>query len=98
MFAKDDATREVSVKHPAYNTFGASINKITMTTFEKRETVGGQAQQLLDNYRARFERGGEDKEALIDDIEKHLGDSVEKILLINAILNSDHGRESEANR
>lgn len=57
-----------------------------MNTFSKRETIGGHAQALLEALRARFEQGNEDKEALISEIHQQLGDSVEKLLLIKAIL------------
>ncbi|MGE8629125.1 restriction system-associated AAA family ATPase [Achromobacter denitrificans] len=96
VFAKDKASGKVSISHPPYNTLGASINKITMNTFGKRETVGGHAKALLDALRARFEQGTEDKEALITEIHQQLGDSVEKVLLIKAILDSaqsDNGEE-----
>lgn len=86
VFDRNDVTREISISNPQYNTLGASINKITMSTFVKRETIGGRAQKLLEDFRRRFEQGGEDKEGLIDEIHSTLGDSVEKILLINAIL------------
>lgn len=89
VFAKDKASGMVSIRHPDYNTLGASINKITMSTFGKRETIGGHAQALLDALRARFEQGTEDKEALITEIHQQLGDSVEKVLLIKAILDGD---------
>jgi len=84
-FEKDPETRHVKITHPEYNTFGASINKITMKTFNKRETIGGNAQLLMDSLRARFEQG-EEPTALIDELNRELGDSVEKILLINAML------------
>lgn len=96
VFAKDKASGKVSISHPPYNTLGASINKITMNTFGKRETVGGHAKALLDALRARFEQGTEDKEALITEIHQQLGGSVEKVLLIKAILDSaqsDNGEE-----
>jgi restriction system-associated AAA family ATPase len=86
VFAKNEAGGAVSISHPDYNTLGASINKITMKTFGKRETIGGHAQELLEGFRARFEQG-ENAEALISQIHAQLGDSVEKVLLINAILN-----------
>jgi len=85
VFKKTDGT--VKISNPEYNTFGASINKITMTTFEKSTTIGGHAQQILEKLRSRFE-AGEDKEQLIDDINRQLGDSVEKVLLIKTILDS----------
>jgi len=96
VFAKDKATGAVSISHPDYNTLGASINKITMNTFGKRETIGGHAQALLEALRARFEQGTEDKESLITEIHQQLGDSVEKVLLIKAILDGDQPGNGEA--
>lgn len=96
MFAKDKASGVVSIRHPDYNTLGASINKITMNTFDKRETIGGHAQALLDALRARFEQGVDDKEALITEIHQQLGDSVEKLLLIKAVLGIDLQGNGEA--
>lgn len=96
VFAKDKSSGEVSISHPPYNTLGASINKITMSTFGKRETIGGHAQALLDALRARFEQGTEDKEGLITEIHQRLGDSVEKVLLIKAILDADRPSNGEA--
>ncbi|MBB4130428.1 restriction system-associated AAA family ATPase [Xanthomonas sp. 3075] len=98
VFAKDKTSGAVIIRHPDYNTLGASINKITMNTFDKRETIGGHAQALLEGFRARFKRGGEDKEALITEIHQKLGDSVEKVLLINAILDGDQPSNGEAQR
>lgn len=96
VFAKDATSGAVSISHPGYNTLGASINKITMSTFGKRETIGGHAQALMNALRERFEQGGEDKEALITAIYQQLGDSVEKVLLIKAILDSDQQGDGEA--
>lgn len=96
VFAKDTASGEVSISKPNYNTLGASINKITMTTFGKRETIGGHAQALLEAMRARFEQGTEEKESLITEIHQRLGDSVEKVLLIKAILDGDQPKNGEA--
>lgn len=95
VFAKDQASGEVSISQPNYNTLGASINKITMNTFGKRETIGGHAQELLDKLRKRFEERHEDKETLITEINQQLGDSVEKLLLIKTILDSDQPTNKE---
>jgi restriction system-associated AAA family ATPase len=81
------ANNIVSVSKPDYNTFGASINKITMNTFGKRETIGGHAQTILKGLRKRFE-DGDDKEQLLTEINRELGDSVEKVLFIQTILDS----------
>lgn len=89
VFSKDKDTGKVRVTQPEYNTLGASINKITMSTFDKYETIGGYAQTLLDALRTRFDRGDEDKEELIMEIQQQFGDSVEKLLLIQGILDSN---------
>jgi len=85
VFKKADGV--VTVTTPEYNTLGASINKITMNIFGKRETIGGHAQSILEDLRKRFKEG-EDKEKIIEEINLKLGDSVEKILLIKTILDS----------
>lgn len=85
VFNKDNDSGAVSIINPDYNTLGASINKITMTTFDKRETIGGHAQSILEDLRQRF-TDGEDKEQLIAEINQQLGDSVERVLLIKSIL------------
>ncbi|MCF5165150.1 restriction system-associated AAA family ATPase [Pseudomonas congelans] len=91
VFKKEWSTGDISISHPEYNTLGASINKITMSTFGKYETIGGRAQSILDGLRERFEQG-DDKNELISEIHQKLGDSVEKVLLITAILDeADYG-------
>ncbi len=77
----------VTVEKPKYKTFGASINKITMNTFNKRETIGGRAQEILEDFRKDFKKGA-DKDQLIKEINLRLGESVEKMLLIKTILDS----------
>ena len=96
---KETSTGMVSVNRPEYNTLGASINKITIKTFGKRETIGGFAEQKLNALKDRFEtlkKTGTDaeKNALIDEIELQLGDSVEKMLLIKTILDSMEGNDA----
>jgi restriction system-associated AAA family ATPase len=95
VFKKDKASSTVSISQPDYNTLGASINKITMSTFGKRETIGAHAQAMLEALRGRFEQGGENKEELIAEIQQQLGDSVEKVLLIKTILDSNEQGDGE---
>ncbi|MEL6764389.1 MAG: restriction system-associated AAA family ATPase, partial [Cyanobacteria bacterium J06607_6] len=71
VFHKTDGT--VSISHPEYNTLGASINKITMNTFDKRETIGGHAQRKLEGFRLRSNNADEDKDQLINEINQQLG-------------------------
>lgn len=92
VFKKDKELGTVSISKPDYNTLGASINKITMNTFDKRETIGGHAQVILEKFRARSMNENEDKEQLITEISQQLGDSVEKVLLIKTILDSMEAR------
>ncbi|WP_313593304.1 restriction system-associated AAA family ATPase [Agrobacterium cavarae] len=98
VFVKDQQRGDIRISHPNYNTLGASINKITMNTFGKRETIGGHAQALLDEMRARFERGEEDKDALVAEIQQQLGESVEKMLLVKAILDRTQDSKGEEQR
>jgi restriction system-associated AAA family ATPase len=93
VFNKDKEKSEVTVSNPEYNTLGASINKITMATFDKRETIGGLAQSLLNDFKASSEQQETDKNQLIKDINNKLGDSVEKVLLIKTILDSMEGND-----
>ncbi len=85
-FEKDPESNAVKVSNPEYQTLGASINKITMLSFEKRETIGGRAMMLIEDFRERAKLHSEDKDALIQEINDTLGDSVEKVLLIKSIL------------
>ncbi|MBF0405864.1 MAG: restriction system-associated AAA family ATPase [Candidatus Riflebacteria bacterium] len=76
---------KVEVTRPEYNTLGASINKITMKSFDKRETIGGVAQHILQDLQTRLDKG-EDKEDILCEADRLLGDSVEKIFFIKTIL------------
>ena len=87
LFDKDVENKTVGVSRPDYNTLGASINKITMMSFGKTETIGGYAEKELNGIKSRFE-AGESKEALLDEINDVLGDSVEKTLFIKKVLAS----------
>ncbi len=91
VFEKNE--QNVSVSNPEYNTLGASINQITMATFDKRETIGGLAQSLLNDFKVKSEKQDVDKKQLVKDINNKLGDSVEKVLLIKTILDSMEGSQ-----
>lgn len=84
VFDKEADTGAVGIHHPEFNTLGASINKITMTTFGQGDTVGGVARTKLDALRKRC-KAGEDVDVLLEELENTLGDSVEKILLAKAM-------------
>lgn len=85
VFKKDDRTRIVTADRPGFNTFGASVNQITLKVFEKHETIGGFANAVYDRLYERLEKG-EDPDALIQIANEELGDSVEKIMFVNKAL------------
>lgn len=93
VFDKHKDTGHIRISHPDYNTLGASVNRITIETFEKRETIGGHAERLLNAYREEFRAGGADPDDLIRRIDRRLGDSVEKMLLMKTIEGS--GKETD---
>jgi restriction system-associated AAA family ATPase len=80
-------SKTVEITRPDYNTLGASINKITMKTFGKTETIGEYAEKHLNEIKERFEDGAA-KQEIIDEVNNLLGDSVEKVLFIKSVLDS----------
>jgi len=91
VFKKENET--VSVTRPDYNTLGASINKITMKTFDKKETIGGHAEAILNTLKERF-RAGEDRYILLEELNQKLGDSIEKVLFTKTLLDSMEKNEN----
>ncbi len=85
VFEKDE-NGVVGCTRPNFNTFGASVNKITMEVFEKIDTIGDYANSRFDIFRKRFEEG-EDIDTLIKEVDSTFGDSMEKILFIKNLLN-----------
>jgi len=77
--------KNLEIKRPDYNTLGASINKITMKTFGKTETIGEYAEKHLNEIKDKFEAGAA-KQEIIDEVNNLLGDSVEKVLFIKTVL------------
>jgi predicted ATPase len=84
VFRKNEITGEVKVETPGFNTFGASINHITIDLFDRADTIGDYSNETIQRFENRFNRG-ENKDALIQEINRSLGDSVEKTILINRI-------------
>jgi len=83
-FEKDPATQQIKASRPEYKTLGTSINKITMETFDRSETIGDYAQARLNEFKKRFAEG-ESADLLLEEIEATLGDSVEKILFMKEL-------------
>jgi restriction system-associated AAA family ATPase len=90
VFEKDE-NGKVGWHNPDFNTFGASVNAITIKIFGQKESIGDYAGLKLNGIRGRLV-AGEDPETLINEVNDVLGDSVEKILFINQALNRKEGK------
>lgn len=89
VFAKDKTSGAVSISHPDYNTLGASINKITYETFEKRETIGEIARQELESL-LLDPMAETDPLGLARKIMDSVGDSIERTLAVHTLLDKNH--------
>lgn len=83
VFRKDEETNKVTCERPGFKTYGASVNQINISIFDKIETIGGMAQDEIDGLYQRLE-DGEEKEKLIGETDK-LGDSIEKTLFLSKV-------------
>jgi restriction system-associated AAA family ATPase len=69
--------------NPNFNTFGASVNQITMELFNRIDTIGDYSNNELEKYYEKLK--GENADALIREINSKFGDSVEKTIIINKL-------------
>jgi len=63
------------------------VNKITLRIFNKPDTIGEFANNKIEELRKEFEKGA-NKEAFIERVKQQIGESVERVLFINEILDS----------
>ncbi len=87
VFEKHSETKIVTCKSPDFQTLGTSVNKITLRVFNKPDTIGAYANSRIETLRKELSNNY-DKEALILRVKKEIGESVERVLLINEILES----------
>lgn len=85
VFKKDKASGTISISQPDYNTLGASINKITMETFHKQETIGHRANQILQDLLSD-PAAQNNPHALARRIMETVGDSIERTFAVQAVL------------
>jgi len=90
VFEKDEKG-VVECTRPNFNTFGASVNKITMEVFEKIDTIGDFANSRFEIFRERFDKG-EDVDVIIKEVDRTFGDSMEKILFIKNLLKKQENK------
>jgi restriction system-associated AAA family ATPase len=79
------------------NTFGSSVNLITYKIFGKQETISDTALRKIEDYRKMYREGGRLDE-VIGKIDYDLGDSVEKTMLINYLLDLDKTRKAKSKK
>jgi len=85
VFKKDKKTGVVIVNRPGFNTFGASVNQITIQLFNRVDTIGDLANEKVLEFEKRIQTD-EDLETLKVDIFNTLGDSIERTILINQLI------------
>jgi restriction system-associated AAA family ATPase len=85
-----DKDGKVEWYNPEFNTFGASVNAITIKVFGRKETIGDYALSKLEALKQQLD-DGISPDTLIDKAGKELGDSVEKVLFINQALDKKPG-------
>ncbi|MGB3590310.1 MAG: restriction system-associated AAA family ATPase [Nonlabens sp.] len=91
LFRKNKTSGKVmKPMRPDFNTLGTSVNKIGIRLYDMPNTIGEYAQSLVKKYEDKFDCYMSDKEknALLKEIYENLGESVERVILINKILKS----------
>lgn len=86
VFTKDLETCQVTWERPEFETFGASATLITNEVFDRIETIGGFANEELKKIEAKSGEPGADPLQIARELDRSLGDSIEKTLAITRIL------------
>ena len=68
--------------------FGAITNKINMTIFGRRETIGDLAINKLKDLKREFDESEQTIDEAVEVVDRCLGDSIEKHLYPKHVLNS----------
>jgi restriction system-associated AAA family ATPase len=74
-------------RKPDFNTYGASINLISLKVFGKKETIAEGAMNRLRELRTEVENGIKTVEEAQKASQEELGDSVEKMIFMDTIKN-----------
>lgn len=86
IFQRDPQTGEVKQPwHPDFNTYGASATLLTAKVYGKTETIAGLATSQMKKIRSDVHEGAKTKQQALDEVSS-LGDSVEKVLLLDELL------------
>ncbi len=74
------------VRKPEFQTFGTSVNSIGIKVFDMPNTIGEFAQKRIQELREEFEQlEGENYDAFISRVRTEIGESVERLLLLNEV-------------
>ena len=71
----------LEIDKPDFNNFGASANKISMKILQRTSTIGDYSLNILNQYQEKLNN---DEIVDFNDMDKTLGESVEKILLLKS--------------
>lgn len=86
VFTKDTMTQKVTCDRPQFQTFGASATLITNEIFDRPETIGDFANDELKRLESLAGQVDQNPLQLARQLDRALGDSIEKTLAINRIL------------
>lgn len=86
VFTKDTETQQVTWERPDFEPFGASATLITNEVFGRVETIGDFANEELKRIEAKAGELGANTRKLARELDRALGDSIEKTLAITRIL------------
>jgi restriction system-associated AAA family ATPase len=86
VFTKDPMTQKVTCDRPQFQTFGASATLITNEIFDRPETIGDFANDELKRLESLVGQVDQNPLQIARQLDRALGDSIEKTLAINRIL------------
>jgi len=91
VFVKTPEPGEVSCSRPGFETFGASATLITNEIFDRPETIGDFANDELKRLEFLARQKGQDRLTIARQLDRTLGDSIEKTLALGRILSASDG-------
>lgn len=74
---------DLSLEESNFNTYGASVNKISFNILNRKSTIGEKAKKELELYKENIDQ------YTVSDIDFKFGESVEKILLIKCLFDKE---------
>ena len=86
VFTKNPQTQKVTCKRPDFETFGASATLLTNEIFDRPETIGDFANDELKRIESLAAQDNPDRLDIARQLDRTLGDSIEKTLAIGRIL------------